>query len=78
MIYKKKTIKDLKGIKDVLFSVDPFLANVMNRAIDCVENQPEAPVVSAMEMIRIRYAAAKGEERAVLGDVLRLLEGECV
>lgn len=43
LIYKSKALKDLRGIKDVLMSQgDPFLAGVMNRAIECIENQPAA------------------------------------
>ena len=76
VIYKKKLIRDLREIQDVIFSIDPILAGVMNRAVECVEGQPEATVASAVEMIRIRYVAAKGVEKAILGDVLRLLEGE--
>lgn len=51
VIYKSKALKDLRGIKDVLQSQgDPFLANIMNRAIECIENQPAVeaePVVHA-------------------------------
>ena len=43
LISQEKTIRDLVGIKDMLVAAgDPFLASVMNRAIACVENQPEA------------------------------------
>lgn len=43
LIYKGKAIKDLRGIQDVLMSQgDPFLAGVLNRAIECIENQPAA------------------------------------
>ncbi len=43
LIDKKKLIKDLKGIKDVLSAQgDPFLAAMIQRAIDCVNNQPPA------------------------------------
>lgn len=46
MIYKSKALKDLHGIKDVLQSQgDPFLANIMNRAIECIENQPAVAAV---------------------------------
>ena len=41
LISKKKLIRDLKGIKDMLVAAgDPFLASVINKAIGCVENQP--------------------------------------
>lgn len=41
LIDKKKTLADLKGIKDVIQSQgDPFLANIIERAIKCVERQP--------------------------------------
>ncbi len=50
-ILRGKALKDLRGIKDVLQAQgDPFLANIMNRAIECIENQPAAeaePVVHA-------------------------------
>lgn len=40
-ISRGKALKDLRGIKDVLLAQgDPFLANIMNRAIECIENQP--------------------------------------
>jgi hypothetical protein len=41
LIDKKKALADLKGIKDVIQSQgDPFLANIIERAIKCVERQP--------------------------------------
>ena len=41
VILRGKALKDLRGIKDVLQAQgDPFLANIMNRAIECIENQP--------------------------------------
>ena len=41
LIDKKKLIKDLQGIKEVLSAAgDPFLANMIHRAIRCVEQQP--------------------------------------
>ena len=42
-IYADKLIRDLKALQDMLMAAgDPFLAGVLNRAIGCVENQPEA------------------------------------
>ncbi len=41
LILRGKALKDLRGIKDVLISQgDPFLAAIINRAIECIENQP--------------------------------------
>lgn len=41
LISKKKLLKDLNGIKEVLAAAgDPFLANMIHRAIQCVERQP--------------------------------------
>lgn len=41
LIDKQKALGDLKGIKDVIQSHgDPFLANIIERAIRCVERQP--------------------------------------
>ena len=41
LIDKKKALADLRGIKDVLQAQgDPFLANIIIRAIDCIHNQP--------------------------------------
>ena len=41
LIDKNKALADLKGIKDVIQSHgDPFLANIIGRAIDCIQNQP--------------------------------------
>jgi hypothetical protein len=46
VIHRGKALKDLHGIKDVLLAQgDPFLASIMNRAIDCIENQPAAEQV---------------------------------
>lgn len=40
LISQEKTIRDLRGIKDVLVAAgDPFQASVINGAIKCVENQ---------------------------------------
>lgn len=41
LISKKKLLADLNGVKEVLAAQgDPFLANILHRAIRCVENQP--------------------------------------
>ena len=41
LIDKKKLIRDLKGVKDMQMAQgDPFLAMMIQRAIDCVGNQP--------------------------------------
>ena len=43
LILRGKALKDLRAIKDMLVAAgDPFLAAVMNRPIDCIENQPKA------------------------------------
>lgn len=48
LIDKKKALADLKGVRDVLQAQgDPFLANIIGRAIDCIQNQP---VVSITEV----------------------------
>ena len=50
LIDKKKLLKDLKGVKDVLSAQgDPFLAAMIQRAIECVGNQPVVMTVSATE-----------------------------
>lgn len=53
---------------------DPLLRTI---ALTLLDNLPKVRVLpyEGVEMIRIRYAAAKGTEKALLGDVLRLLEG---
>lgn len=44
VIFKKKLIKDLRGIHDVLMGQgDPILASMVNVAIECVEKQQEVP-----------------------------------
>lgn len=59
LIYKGKALKDLRGIKDVLQSQgDPFLANIMNRAIECIENQPAQKPIDAMLTLASKYDAA--------------------
>ena len=41
LISRRKALRDLLGVKDVLLAQgDPFLAGVMNRAIGCIKNQP--------------------------------------
>lgn len=43
LIDKQKLLSDLRGVKEVLSAQgDPFLANIMERAIKCVERQPAA------------------------------------
>ena len=45
LIDKKKLIRDLQGVKEVLSAAgDPFLANMIHRAIQCVERQPVVKV----------------------------------
>ena len=42
VIYKNKALRDLYGIRDVLVGAgDPFLANIIGRAIECIMNQEE-------------------------------------
>lgn len=46
LILRDKALKDLRGIKDVLQAQgDPILASILNRAIECIENQPAAPAL---------------------------------
>ena len=54
---------------------DPLLRAI---AIALLDKLPKVRVLpyEGVEMIRIRYAAAKGAEKALLGNVLRLLEGD--
>lgn len=43
LISRDKLLRDLGGMYDVLLGHgDPFLASIMNRAIQCVESQPSA------------------------------------
>lgn len=47
LISKKKLLADLQGVKEVLSAQgDPFLANIIHRAIGVVERQP---IVAAVE-----------------------------
>lgn len=52
---------------------DPILRTM---AVAILEGLPKVKVLpyEGVEMIRIRFAAAEGEEKRILGDVLRLLE----
>lgn len=51
LIDKKKLLQDLKGVKDVLSAQgDPFLAAMIQRAIDCVRKQPV--VVMGMDLAK--------------------------
>ena len=48
LIDKRKALSDLHGIKDVLLAQgDPFLANIINRAIGCIQEQPVVEVKEA-------------------------------
>lgn len=59
VILRGKALKDLRGIKDVLLAQgDPFLANIMNRAIECIENQPAQDQVQAMLTMAEKYSNA--------------------
>lgn len=50
LIDKNKLLKDLQGIKEVLAAAgDPFLANMIHRAIQCVDRQP---------VVRVKAGAA--------------------
>ena len=53
---------------------DPLLRTIAIALLDKLPKVRALPY-EGVEMIRIRYAAAKGTEKALLGDVLRLLEG---
>ena len=59
VILRGKALKDLRGIKDVLLAQgDPFLASIMNRAIECIENQPAQDQVQAMLIMAEKYSNA--------------------
>lgn len=46
LISRGKALEDLRDIKEMLVAAgDPFLANIMLRAISCIENQPAVEVV---------------------------------
>lgn len=46
LILRGEALKDLRDIKDMLVAAgDPFLASVMNRAIECIKKQPAAPAL---------------------------------
>ena len=52
---------------------DPLLKHIMIMMLDKLPKVKVLPY-EGVEMIRIRYAAAQGVEKSILGDVLRLLE----
>ena len=57
LIYKSKALKDLKGVRDVLVGMgDPFLANIIGRAINCIDGQK--PVGNA-EVVTYCYECSK-------------------
>ena len=50
LIDKKKALADLRGIKDVLQAQgDPFLANIIHRAIECIQDQPVVNIIQEAE-----------------------------
>lgn len=56
LILRGKALKDLRGIKDVLLAQgDPILASILNRAIECIENQPAQDQVQAMLTLAEKY-----------------------
>lgn len=63
VILRGKALKDLRGIKDVLqCQGDPFLANIMNRAIECIENQPATvppEMLKVVQQLCAEYEKAK-------------------
>lgn len=52
---------------------DPLLRTIVIALLDKLPKVRVLPY-EGVEMIRIRFAAAEGEEKRILGDVLRLLE----
>lgn len=67
LIYKGKALKDLRGIKDVLQAQgDPFLANIMHRAIECIENQPAAgQAIGKLERLDVKSAYVSPNDNAL-------------
>lgn len=63
LISKKKLIRDLMGIKDMLVAAGfPFLAGVINRAIGCVENQPVVKIDGDLvEVVRCKDCGRHGK-----------------
>lgn len=61
LISRKKLLADLNGVKDVLVAQgDPFLANILHRAIQCVENQ---------RVIMVTDSAKEGEHELPVSDI---------
>ena len=57
LISKKKLLKDLGGMYDVLTGAgDPFLASMIRKAMECVERQPAAEVQHPVANDRCRKA----------------------
>lgn len=61
LISRKKLLADLNGVKDVLAAQGgPFLANILHRAIQCVENQ---------RVIKVTDSAKEGEHELPVSDI---------
>lgn len=61
LIDKKKLLADLNGVKDVLVAQgDPFLANILLRAIQCVENQ---------RVVMVADSAKEGQHELPVSDI---------
>ena len=66
LILRGEALKDLREIKEMLVAAgDPFLASVMNRAIECIKKQPAAPElimkpIRAPEWIAVKECPCDG------------------
>lgn len=61
LIDKKKLLADLNGVKEVLVAQgDPFLANILHRAIQCVENQ---------RVVMVTDSAKEGQHELPVSDI---------
>jgi hypothetical protein len=74
LIDKQKLLSDLRGVKEVLSAQgDPFLANIMERAIKCVERQPvipSEPAESVQENCKLEKAIRELREHYARADKL--------
>ena len=84
LILRGKALRDLRGIKDVLMAQgDPILASIINRTIECIENQPavagpEDQLAQAMEYINETKHCATCKHVHISGKPCEAEEYDCM
>ena len=80
LIDANKLVRDLKGVRDVLIGQgDPFLANIIGRAIGCVEEQetivPELSSAERQAIFRLGQMDMRESVAAMIRDMAQGTRG---